>query len=138
LEFWQSDCWRLRLRLLLGTENNVAASLKNFVQQNHRSRDEGGTHVSLCHCKSYDQRCGSVRGLQTNGAAIDGEVRWAIRCPGGPIHVLEGAWPRKRLIIAEFPSMERAQQLWVSPEYAEPKALRQATADSELVIVQGV
>jgi uncharacterized protein (DUF1330 family) len=34
--------------------------------------------------------------------------------------------------------MERAQQWWGSPEYAEPKALRQATADSELVIVQGV
>jgi uncharacterized protein (DUF1330 family) len=57
---------------------------------------------------------------------------------GGPIHVLEGAWPRERLIIAEFPSMERAQQWWDSPEYAKPKALRQATADSELVIVQGV
>jgi uncharacterized protein (DUF1330 family) len=56
---------------------------------------------------------------------------------GGPI-VLEGEWPRERLIIAEFPSMERAQQWWGSPEYAEPKALRQATADSELVIVQGV
>jgi uncharacterized protein (DUF1330 family) len=40
--------------------------------------------------------------------------------------------------VAEFPSMERAQQWWVSPEHAEPKALRQATADSELVIVQGV
>jgi uncharacterized protein (DUF1330 family) len=57
---------------------------------------------------------------------------------GGPIHALEGKWPRERLIIAEFPSMERAQQWWGSPEYAEPKALRQATADSELVIVQGV
>jgi len=57
---------------------------------------------------------------------------------GGPINVLEGDWPRERLIIAEFPNMERAQQWWDSPEYAEPKALRQATADSELVIVQGV
>jgi uncharacterized protein (DUF1330 family) len=56
---------------------------------------------------------------------------------GGPI-VLEGEWPRERLIIGEFPSVERAQQWWGSPEYAEPKALRQATADSELVIVQGV
>ena len=27
---------------------------------------------------------------------------------GGPIHVLEGEWPRERLIIGEFPSMERA------------------------------
>ncbi len=56
---------------------------------------------------------------------------------GGPI-VLEGEWPREKLVIAEFPSMERAQQWWASPEYAEPKALRQATADSELVIVHGV
>jgi|SRR5215467_2476667 len=56
---------------------------------------------------------------------------------GGPI-VLEGKWPRERLLIGEFPSMERAQQWWASPEYAGPKALRQATADSELVIVQGV
>ena len=56
---------------------------------------------------------------------------------GGPI-VLEGEWPRERLIIAEFPSMEQAREWWASPEYAEPKALRQATADSELVIVKGV
>jgi uncharacterized protein (DUF1330 family) len=56
---------------------------------------------------------------------------------GGPT-VLEGEWPRERLIIGEFPSMERAQRWWGSPEYAKPKALRQATADSELVIVQGV
>ena len=56
---------------------------------------------------------------------------------GGPI-VLEGEWPRERLIIAEFPTMEQAREWWGSPEYAEAKALRQATADSELVIVQGV
>jgi uncharacterized protein (DUF1330 family) len=56
----------------------------------------------------------------------------------GPIHVLEGEWPRERLIIGEFPSMEVSREWWDSPEYAEPKALRQATTDSELVIVQGV
>jgi uncharacterized protein (DUF1330 family) len=62
--------------------------------------------------------------------------RFATR--GGSIHVLEGESPRERLIIGEFPSMERAREWWASPEYAEPKALRQATADTELVIVQGV
>ncbi len=55
---------------------------------------------------------------------------------GAPI-VLEGEWPRERLIIGEFPSMERAQEWWASPEYAELKTLRQATADSELVVLQG-
>jgi quercetin 2,3-dioxygenase len=39
----------------------VAGSFKNFGRQNHRSRDKGGTRVGVCHCKSYDQRCGSVR-----------------------------------------------------------------------------
>jgi uncharacterized protein (DUF1330 family) len=56
---------------------------------------------------------------------------------GGAI-VLEGEWPREKVIIAEFPSMEQARGWWGSPEYAKPKALRQATADTELVIVQGV
>jgi len=32
---------------------------------------------------------------------------------GGPI-VLEGEWPRERLIIAEFPSMEQAREWWAS------------------------
>ena len=44
---------------------------------------------------------------------------------GGPI-VLEGEWPRERLIIAEFPCMEQAREWWASPEYAEPKALRES------------
>ena len=56
----------------------------------------------------------------------------------GQPFVLEGEWPHERLVIAEFPSMERAQQWFDSPEYAEPKALRQATAEAELVIVEGV
>ena len=115
----------------------MAGSLKEFGQQDYRSRDRGGTAGSLCHCKSYDQTYGSVRGLQTDAAANSREVWRAIDSARRPI-VLEGEWPREKLIIAEFPSMERAQQWWVSPEYAEPKALRQATADSELVIVQGV
>ena len=56
---------------------------------------------------------------------------------GGPI-VLEGEWPRERLIIAVSPSMEQVREWWGSREYAETKALRQATADSKLVIAQGV
>jgi hypothetical protein len=55
LEFWRSGVWRLRLPMPLGTGNNVAPSLKNFTQQNHRSRDEGGTLGGLCHCKFYDK-----------------------------------------------------------------------------------
>jgi uncharacterized protein (DUF1330 family) len=40
--------------------------------------------------------------------------------------------------MVEFPSVEQAKAWWGSPEYAEAKALRQATAESQLIIVEGV
>jgi uncharacterized protein (DUF1330 family) len=57
---------------------------------------------------------------------------------GGQVHPMEGTWSPKRFVLVEFPSVERAKAWWASPEYAEAKALRQATADSQLIIVEGV
>lgn len=57
---------------------------------------------------------------------------------GGSAEVLEGRWPVKRLVIVEFPSRERAMAWWSSDDYAPLKALRQATADSQLVVVDGL
>ena len=56
---------------------------------------------------------------------------------GAPLHEMEGKWPRPRLVILEFPDVDSAKRWWASPEYAEAKALRQANADAELVIVEG-
>jgi uncharacterized protein (DUF1330 family) len=57
---------------------------------------------------------------------------------GGAITVLEGDWRPTRLVIVEFPSAERAQAWWNSPEYAPAKALRQATSEGTLLILEGV
>ncbi len=57
---------------------------------------------------------------------------------GGAVQVLEGDWNPKRLVIVEFPTAERAREWWESVEYADAKALRQATAISQLVIVEGL
>jgi uncharacterized protein (DUF1330 family) len=57
---------------------------------------------------------------------------------GGTVHPMEGTWSPKRFVIVEFPSVERAKAWWASPEYAEAKALRQATAESQLIIVEGL
>ncbi|MGA7991877.1 MAG: DUF1330 domain-containing protein [Thermoanaerobaculia bacterium] len=57
---------------------------------------------------------------------------------GGSIETLEGTWHPPRLAILEFPDAERARAWWASPEYAEPKALRLATARSEMILVEGV
>ena len=57
---------------------------------------------------------------------------------GGTVESLEGEWRPQRLVIVEFPSAEQARAWWASPEYAEAKALRQATSEGSLVILQGV
>lgn len=57
---------------------------------------------------------------------------------GGEVETLEGEWRPKRLVILEFPSAERARAWWSSEEYAEAKALRQATAHTRMILVAGV
>jgi uncharacterized protein (DUF1330 family) len=61
--------------------------------------------------------------------------RFVVR--GGDLEKLEGDWEPKRLVIIEFESAERAKQWWGSEEYREAKALRQRTAQTNLIIVEG-
>jgi uncharacterized protein (DUF1330 family) len=57
---------------------------------------------------------------------------------GGTTHTLEGAWTPKRFVMVEFPSVEQAKAWWASPEYAEARALRWATADSMMIVAEGI
>ena len=57
---------------------------------------------------------------------------------GGKTQLLEGSWQPSRLVILEFPSMERAQSWWSSAEYAEAKALRQRSASTKMVLIEGL
>jgi uncharacterized protein (DUF1330 family) len=57
---------------------------------------------------------------------------------GGSTQILEGTWSPSRLVILEFPSMERARAWWESPEYAEAKALRQSCTATEMLLVDGL
>jgi uncharacterized protein (DUF1330 family) len=41
-------------------------------------------------------------------------------------------------VILEFENAERARAWWSSPEYAEAKKLRQATATTEMLLVEGL
>ena len=57
---------------------------------------------------------------------------------GGATHTMEGDWAPKRFVVVEFPSVERAKAWWDSPEYRAARDLRWATAESQLIIVEGV
>jgi uncharacterized protein (DUF1330 family) len=57
---------------------------------------------------------------------------------GGKVQSREGSWLPKRLVVLEFPDVERANAWYDSAEYAPAKALRQATSTADLIIVEGV
>ncbi len=57
---------------------------------------------------------------------------------GGKPETLEGDWLPKRVVVLEFPSVAQAKKWWSSEEYREPKALRLASTDSKMIVVEGV
>lgn len=61
-------------------------------------------------------------------------ARFLVR--GGDLQALEGT-ARARNVVIEFPSVAAARECYDSAEYQAAKAIRNAVADSELIIVEG-
>jgi uncharacterized protein (DUF1330 family) len=57
---------------------------------------------------------------------------------GGRIDVLEGDWAPKRVVVCEFESIERAREFYESPEYRPARNVRQRTADTKIIVVDGM
>jgi uncharacterized protein (DUF1330 family) len=56
---------------------------------------------------------------------------------GARCTTLEGTWEPKRFVILEFPSADKARAWWSSPEYAPAKALRNQSASTDMILVEG-
>ena len=57
---------------------------------------------------------------------------------GGTSEALEGDWTPNRLIVIEFESIDRAKEGWSSETYRIPKQMRQASANAQMIVVEGV
>ena len=57
---------------------------------------------------------------------------------GGATENLEGDWAPERIVVLEFPSLERARQWWASPEYRDAKAIRMRAARTRMIAIEGV
>ena len=66
-------------------------------------------------------------------AAYDG--RFVVR--GAQTESLEGVWNPHLIVVLEFPSVERAKEWWNSPEYTKAKTIRQRTAKTKMLVVEG-
>ena len=56
---------------------------------------------------------------------------------GGRVENLEGDWEPKRFVMIRFGSVEQAKRWWDSDEYREARDLRQAIAETKMIIVEG-
>src|SRR5579864_2305932 len=56
---------------------------------------------------------------------------------GGKTEVLEGEWIPKRIVVLEFPTMERAKEWLNCEEYREPRKMRHRTAKTNMLLVEG-
>jgi uncharacterized protein (DUF1330 family) len=62
--------------------------------------------------------------------------RYLVR--GGEHAPLEGTWRPNRIVILEFPTVERAKAFYDSAEYLAARAARAGAAEMNLVVVAGV
>ena len=56
---------------------------------------------------------------------------------GAQSESLEGDWHPQRIVIVEFPSVEKAKEWWHSEQYAPAKAIRHRTAKTKMLVVEG-
>ena len=58
------------------------------------------------------------------------------RCMRGEVEQLEGNPDNRKIVVSEWPSMERAREFWNSDEYADVKAFREGAAEIDVYIVE--
>jgi uncharacterized protein (DUF1330 family) len=61
--------------------------------------------------------------------------RYVVR--GGNTTALEGTWDPGRLVMLEFPTAERAQAWFDSPEYGVARKTRENAANVKMLLVEG-
>jgi uncharacterized protein (DUF1330 family) len=56
---------------------------------------------------------------------------------GGQKETLEGDWSPERLVVLEFPDMQKAKDWWSSEKYSAAKAIRYKAAKSKMILLEG-
>ena len=56
---------------------------------------------------------------------------------GGKFDVVEGEWPAERTTVVEFKSFDKAREFYNSLEYNEAKKVRQESADTDFILIEG-
>jgi uncharacterized protein (DUF1330 family) len=87
--------------------------------------------VSIHDTKEYEEY------KKLTPATIDAyDGRFVVR--GGKTETLEGDWQPERIAVLEFPTVARAKEWWGSTSYTKAKIIRQRSAETQMIVVEGV
>ena len=79
-----------------------------------------------------------LKPYQQRAPSIIEKYNGKILARGGKTLMLEGSEEVGRIIIIEFPSLEKAEEFYYSNEYAEAKALREDVASFEIIATEAI
>lgn len=71
----------------------------------------------------------------TPGSLAPFDGKFIVR--GGAAELMEGDTEPQRIVVLEFPTMEKAKAWWSSDEYAPAKAIRQSASNTRMIAVEG-
>ncbi len=60
------------------------------------------------------------------------------RARGGEMELLEGDWMPARMVVIEFPDMEKLKSFYNCEEYQPWKKIRQSLTTSKIIALEGV
>jgi len=89
--------------------------------------------VSVRDMKEYAES-----GYLENTPRIAARYGGQYRARGGDMHELEGGWQPARVIIIEFPDLEKLLTFYNSEDYAPWIKVRQSLTESKIVAVDGI
>jgi len=72
----------------------------------------------------------------TPGSLVPFDGKFLVR--GGTVETLEGNWKTGRLVVLEFPTLEKAKAWWNSPGYAPAKLIRQRASNTKMIVADGI
>jgi len=88
-------------------------------------------HVTVNDAAAYAQyRAASSASISAHGGVV-------LAADDRPVS-LEGEWPGPRTVVVRFDSTDAARQWYDSPEYGDPRGIRQACTSSSMAIVGGL
>jgi uncharacterized protein (DUF1330 family) len=83
----------------------------------------------------HDERAYEAYRKLTPAAVSAYDGKFVVR--GGKSETLEGEWQPERIVVLEFPNVARAKEWWNSELYSEAKAIRQRSASTKMIVVEG-